>query len=411
MTVSHRNRDSFTRSLISICERLDEKQSGTFSWTHPFVHVELQSRFTINSVWVVGSFARGALTCGDLDLVADIDWHGSPAALPHKVFKALSIRHQGVSLCAGTPDNNSSLVAFGDAILIWDRRGNDWRGAINNIVTDPNAGRFSRATDDTPFRPDQLACNIKEMANLLNLRDEGLIKWDFTPFSSPPRHEPPTKHQIEVLNLFVTCGAQTQRLLQHLLPYFYFHQWPSAYRRAQLSKSTFQLGDNTVVIGRPAVPITLLDTLNTACLMIVPHMRGDAVNGVWCIKRGDLHPLNRATERLKIWALSGSGGQLDFYKRAGVGDAGAYDDSNNAVAIDLFTSFEAAQRWVDTTLDDERPAVRPVCLTPQILLACIASADIVSVDITDFALTRSGAQTLGVVGTVTLAALVDVLAG
>ena len=120
MTDGRRNRDSFARSLVAICERLDEKHSGTFSWTHPLVHVELQSRFTINSVWVVGSFARGAPTCNDLDLVAEIDWHGSPVALPHKVFKALSIRYQGVSLCDGTPDNNSSLVAFGEAILIWD---------------------------------------------------------------------------------------------------------------------------------------------------------------------------------------------------------------------------------------------------------------------------------------------------
>lgn len=145
--------------------------------------------------------------------------------------------------------------------------------------------------------------------------------------------------------------------------------------------------------------------------MIVPHVRGDAVNGVWCIERGDLHPLTLATELLEIWALSDSSGQLDFYNRAGISEAGVYDDLNNGVAIDLFTSSEAAQSWVDTALDDDSLIVRPVCLTPQTLLACIAAVDIVSVDITDFALTRSGAQTLGVVDIVTPAALMDVLAG
>ena len=118
MTKFLRSRDSYSCTLIAVCQRLDETRAGVFTWKHPLAHIELQSRFTINSVWVVGSSARGAPICGDLDMVAEIDWQGSPVALPHKVFKALSIHHRGISLCDGTPDNNSSHVAFGDAILI-----------------------------------------------------------------------------------------------------------------------------------------------------------------------------------------------------------------------------------------------------------------------------------------------------
>ena len=206
---------------MAVCQRLDETHTGTFIWKHPLAHIELQSRFTINSVWVVGSFAHGAPTCGDLDLVAEIDWHGSPVALPHQVFKALSIHYQGVSLYDGTPDNNSSLVAFGEAILIWD-----------------------------------------------------------------------------------------------------------------------------------------------------------------------------------------NGGQLDFYERAGSSEAGA-----GAVAIDLFTSLEEAQNWIDVTKEDSECVLQPVCSPPKTLLSCIAASDAVSIDLTDYALTRRGEMALGAVESVTCKALLDVLAG
>ena len=253
MTKIPRNRATYTRNLIDICKRLDKQHSGAFTWEHPFVHIEMQSRFTVNCVWVVGSFARGALTCGDLDLVAEIDWHGSSIALPYKVFKALSLRHQGVSLYDGTPDKNSSLVAFSDAIFIWGRRGINWRSAIDNIAPDPSATRFSRATDAIPFRPEQLACSVEELNNLLALRDKELIKWEFTPFSSTAIEGPPTDQQTEALGLFASCGSKSQFLLRHLLPFFLFHRWPSTYRRTQLNRNNFQLGDSAVSIGRPTV--------------------------------------------------------------------------------------------------------------------------------------------------------------
>jgi len=359
---------------------------------------------------VVGSFARGALTCGDLDLVAKIDWHNGPIALPHAVLNALSLRHKGVSLYDGTPDNNSSLVAFDDAILIWDEHSNDWRSSINNIVPEPNAARFSRATDAIPFRPEQLACDVEDITNLLTLRDEGLITWNFTPFSPPPRHGPPTKHEIEVLELFAPCGAKTQLLLSYLLPYFHFHHWPTVYRRTRLSRSSFRLGDAVVSVGRPTVPTRLLNTLTTARLMLVPHMHEGSANGVWCIERGDLHPLTLAAERLKIWALLRDDGQLDFYERMDCAGTAIFDDSRSAVAIDLFTSSEEAHRWIVETKEDCKCVLQPLCLTPKALLSCIAASDTISMGLTDYALTCRGALALGVTDPVTTAALLNVLA-
>ena len=155
----------------------------------------------------------------------------------------------------------------------------------------------------------------------------------------------------------------------------------------------------------------MLNKFTTARLMIVPHMRGDSVNGVWCIERGDLHPLTLATERLNVWALSRDGGQLDIYERASLDDSGDLDIRGSAVAMDLFTSLEVAQSLIVTLQDDSECVFKPVCLTARALLSCIAAVDIVSIDITDFVLTRKGALTLGVMNTINYETLFTALAG
>ena len=145
--------------------------------------------------------------------------------------------------------------------------------------------------------------------------------------------------------------------------------------------------------------------------MLVPHMRAGAANGVWCIERGELHPMNLAAKQLKIWALLRDDGQLDFYKRGGCNGAGALDYSQSAVAIDLFTSSEEAQNWIVVTKEDSECVLQPVCLPPKALLSCIAGSDAVSIDLTDYALTRRGATTLGAIDIVTGKTLLDFLAG
>lgn len=63
------------------------------------------------------------------------------------------------------------------------------------------------------------------------------------------------------------------------------------------------------------------------------------------------------------------------------------------------------------TKEDSEYVLQPVCLPPKTLLSCIAASDAVSIDLTDYALTRRGEMALGAVDSVTCKALLDVLAG
>ena len=60
-------RDVFTKKLRRICERLDECATRTISFKHFFFrHRLLTAEVTVKSLWVAGSYARGAAECGDL---------------------------------------------------------------------------------------------------------------------------------------------------------------------------------------------------------------------------------------------------------------------------------------------------------------------------------------------------------
>jgi hypothetical protein len=67
-------REAFTRKLRRLCERLDEPHPRTVVFKHWFQRDLQTSDVSVTSLWVVGSYARGAPDCGDLDVVLTIKW-------------------------------------------------------------------------------------------------------------------------------------------------------------------------------------------------------------------------------------------------------------------------------------------------------------------------------------------------
>jgi hypothetical protein len=65
-----RSRGSFTRTLQRLCTRLDEQAVYVVEWKDFWGRRE-RGRIRVRSLWVAGSYARGALECGDLDLILD----------------------------------------------------------------------------------------------------------------------------------------------------------------------------------------------------------------------------------------------------------------------------------------------------------------------------------------------------
>lgn len=72
-------REKFTKALSRICGRLDDQASfeiedrralaRTLVSTGGLKQEDARERVEITKLWVVGSYARGVLTCGDLDVL------------------------------------------------------------------------------------------------------------------------------------------------------------------------------------------------------------------------------------------------------------------------------------------------------------------------------------------------------
>ncbi|WP_413770025.1 hypothetical protein, partial [Vibrio vulnificus] len=109
-------RESFTKKLIRMCQRLVECSVRTSS--HKDIYGEFTGEITITSMWVVGSYARGAMTCGDLDMVIGVQTKGalpSTRAWARSFFGAPSL----VRYYPGNPIENMSGIPFPEAVLIW----------------------------------------------------------------------------------------------------------------------------------------------------------------------------------------------------------------------------------------------------------------------------------------------------
>jgi hypothetical protein len=127
-----------------------------------YLDVRGRVRVRIERVWVFGSYARGALMCGDVDLViqAHLSWdgphtlqgkpHEGDAHLPQlrKVVNPLLGPRRGINFVdykelMGRATVLDEVQVMRESILLW-QPGMDWRAAVKSIQANPAAGRAPR---------------------------------------------------------------------------------------------------------------------------------------------------------------------------------------------------------------------------------------------------------------------------
>jgi hypothetical protein len=374
--------------------RLDAKPEHSIRWKHSIVNLDCVSEVQVVTLWAVGSYARGALDCCDLDLVADIlILKGQPPPPPdYEVAKAIIHRAKGISVHIGTPQVNSSGVTFDESKLIWQGPGCRWRGAVDAIMAEPSAGHFPRPIDRIPFRSNQLRCDLDDLERLLDLVDRKMIQWTFTPMGVAPDVGDLSQHELELseaVDWF--CGRKTRLLLPHLIAHLRGNGgWTKPYLRAHFDKMVMGIGGTKVALGRPNVPTHELDWLTTSELLVVPHISASGPNGIWSIERGEQHPFVLAASELRVYALFGADDQPEFYCRLDKDCDDGRCDASSARGIDLFTSLRSARKWNKEGIKDGEPDLVAKRLSPRELLSCLSRVDIASINLTDFAMTHCG---------------------
>ena len=301
-------RNLFTQKLIKMCKRLDGLPAKTITWTSRYIQGLKSNEITINKIWVVGSYARGALTCGDLDIVIAFEGKERYLAPSSEVIKGFFGRVQNTSFYEGTPEENSSGVAFPDAVEIWSGPGCNWMKALDSIVPDPSAGRANRPSDAIPLRLTQLNTTFEHIDEVIKLLSDGVLESEYIPFS-PEFFDPLINHDEKYMlsaECYPPLGSATRKILPGI--FRVIEERDHFYRYEIKDRTELRCGGTDVRVGKPYLPHPeLFDDLSLKAVALVPHLSAKGPNGVWFLRRGPNHPLVKSFDNKQAFILTDDG--------------------------------------------------------------------------------------------------------
>lgn len=392
-------REVFTAKLRKICSQLDSKGPQTLSFKRLFSEEKDTAVVEACNLWVVGSYARGALNCGDLDLVFQAKAQGEERSRFLAPAKAFFGVHAGVRVYGGTPQENASGAKFEEAVLVW-KPGMDWEAALAGIQPDPNATRFQRAGDEVPLRMEQHGLSLEMVEELLEQRKSGWLTWQFIPLSEVPFDSATSNEGDRVFERFAKQSAMKRKLAPIVFS-FARHLAVERCVGAPLQAGSSLVGTGLVQAGGIRVQAEQL-WLNAAtfsepdctAIAFIPALSTRGPNGFWLIERGPKHPVVEAFEGVSVWTHANRDGTPCL-----VTSAAHVEGHREAEAqtVDVFSSQEDAQEWADQLYEDDHEPDRDKWkLSPKLLrggevlelLACVDAVVARSGD--EFALARRG---------------------
>lgn len=290
-------RERFTKYLVKMCRALDKVAAHDFEVD--CYGETLTGRMEALQLWVVGSYARGALTCADLDVVVNFDTAGSapsPGAIQRQFFGSLPL----LRVYDGTPEKNRSGVPFPDAVLIWTKTDTAWQSRIDSIRLDPTAGRAPRDTDIIPLRAEQMSLWPEDLQKAVEQHQQGILEWEFIPFNEAMHHPIPESdkgtHERRLHLLTQDLGKKTRELIPAVWRLARELEPDEEWDCGKYEGGTLTCGSTLIHIGRPALPLRIFNETTYKRLMLIPHLTARGPNGAWLIRRGPKHSHLSLTE-------------------------------------------------------------------------------------------------------------------
>ncbi|AIV90107.1 nucleotidyltransferase family protein [Burkholderia pseudomallei] len=341
-------REQATKLLVRICARLDA--CSTAELDKPVIPgMDAPGLTTATRLWVVGSYARGALTCGDLDLVMQVD---KPFVPVSQLNRALLANPQRVSLYTGTPEQNTSLGPFKEAVLVWEL-GKDWQAALDGIQTDESVLRFARPTDRIPFRREQIGGDLTWAEEMLGLHERNELAWRFVPLDEvsdllDDEPQSPEEHEFFRIAQGSRVGGGTKKLLPYVLAFI--RRFGPVGRPWSMDTGTqLEYGGTRFFLGVPPAPDELMD-LSCSQLVVMAHLNTRGPNGFWVIERGPSHPYLTAFEGCEAWVIADAhGAPVVMQATSGLTAA------RPVASLDIFLSRADAEQFVEDWNEDVPP--------------------------------------------------------
>jgi len=299
-------RSHFTKKLLGMLGTLDANPvrsyqfNAAFNWQEPkFVPASTRMK----KVWVYGSYARGAQTCGDLDVQIEVD-------------------HIEVAGCRRTPPERSTVAAFWKALrgvhvtlarpewraeesaidrrikqdlkLVW-AEGLDWRSAVAGLQEAPDASRRAREFDRLRFSRERLRLPIHEAWALAMAHKHGLLASECFPLQEVElkRVRRDERHALQAIELrrgreAIRAGRAVIALARSMeamagstrTGWFYGFERSYGFELPIWGGFQLQLGGANFGVS------TLERRKDLEGFLVVPFIRSTEANGAWMVRRG-----------------------------------------------------------------------------------------------------------------------------
>jgi hypothetical protein len=197
------------------------------------------------------------LHCGDLDLVVDIVVEDGALPLTPTIFRSIIGRAPDVRLYVGTPEENSSRVAFPEAKLVWSSESPDSNSAIDAIPIDPAATRFKRRHDVLPLRKEQVvdAGDDDVFEKIIDLLEQEILSSKWVPMSEinvqPGAWSSAATEFFEKIQQW--CGKKTQELMPYIIEWFKDNNRCDLWHCEYNERTRFKIGGAELFVGRPYI--------------------------------------------------------------------------------------------------------------------------------------------------------------
>ena len=284
--------------------------------------------FQVMSLHVFGSYARGAINCGDLDVILYVRGIAGGRVATPAIKRAVFGRMPGIDVIVEQEGKWSFDRTFDEAQLVWSREQPDVAANLAAIVVQPEATRFQRKTDCFPVSLRQLQFHkLRELEALADEIDAGVYTSEWVPLESirvDRRQWTTTMVQLEEHNGF---GRKSTEILPYILQAIAerLDKGERPDLRGSEERASVHLGGFFARLGTSLVDMTPLTLVGVSTLILAPHLSKRYPSGLWLLRRGELHPMAHAFDGISAWLETFEGQPVRF----------AVDYPNDNTAIEL----------------------------------------------------------------------------
>ena len=389
-------RAKLTVKLKKIASAIEAQQSRAITFKN-FYGVQSSCDFSIEKLWVFGSWARGAPICSDLDLLVKIKAIDGNISDYH-ISKQLKLGLRNVDLHVGDKNQNSAGIKIKDTVLIWSKGSPDFEKNIHKVRVNPSAKRFERKYDSLPLGPKYFNVEPRDdgscpYENLVDLEAAGILSWQIVEYSELDREKLASCIDDQDLKRITNNWGKDRRIL---LPYILkgllkdsiLKQLSSTFgetafyelvlKKLRLLKYEHLKRFFHIYFSRLDLPdIELLNDSALQMLIVAPKKGHSSSNFLWIITRGENHPLKSKVAKTSFYVNSNiNSGEVDCY----TADFLFNDDvAEDLLGFEIYSSFEEAKKGEpEIGIDDEQQVFTQKRIAGKLACAMLASAEIIS---------------------------------